>query len=207
VPAVLDCSGWVSVVRYWTGRLTRRGVTPPATALRNGPGHSSSAFPALTISSSSVSARALQIGEETSPGARAVQTSEVRDRILSDHAHIRELLDGIDVLVESFETSARITDGEELRNRGLVLYAALAEHLTREDELLVPILRVKGPDGLAQARQLGREHKVQRELLEFLTDRLSANDLPTVLVARQLKNFTEYLRFDMLHEEKAVLPD
>jgi len=134
-----------------------------------------------------------------------VNTEAVRRSIIRDHTRIRELLDEIDALVQSFEANGG--DGgaaEELRTRGLGLYTTLAEHLTREDELLVPILRITGPDGLARARQLGREHRVQRDLLEFLTDRLSENDLPTVLVVRQLRNFTEYLRFDMLHEEEAI---
>ena len=134
-----------------------------------------------------------------------MNTAEVRRSIIKDHTHIRELLDEIDALVESFEANGGSGAADELRTRGLGLYAILAEHLTREDEILVPILRITGPDGLARARQLGREHRVQRELLEFLTDRLSENDLPTVLVVRQLRNFTEYLRFDMLHEEQAIL--
>ena len=134
-----------------------------------------------------------------------MKTAEVRRSIIKDHTHIRELLDEIDALVESFEANGGSGAADDLRTRGLGLYAILAEHLTREDEILVPILRITGPDGLARARQLGREHRVQRELLEFLTDRLSENDLPTVLVVRQLRNFTEYLRFDMLHEEQAIL--
>lgn len=135
-----------------------------------------------------------------------MNASDRRRFILDDHAKIRQLLDEIDALVGSFEEKEGVEEAEELRTRGLGLYAVLAEHLTREEELLIPILRVTGPDGLARARQLGREHRVQRELLEFLTDRLSENDLPTVIVVRQLRNFTEYLRFDMLHEEQSLLP-
>ncbi len=134
-----------------------------------------------------------------------MNSSEVSRRILKDHDRIRELLDEIDALSASFEKNGDVAVADDLRTRGLGLYAALAEHLTREDEILVPILRVTGPDGLAQARQLGREHRLQRELLEFLTNRLAEKDLPTLLVVRQLRNFAEYLRFDMLHEENDIL--
>lgn len=141
------------------------------------------------------------------PGATTVNTSEVRQTILKDHAYIRGLLDEIDELVDRYTREGGAANGEDFCTLSLGLYKALAEHLTREDEILVPILRVSGPDGLAHARQLGREHRVQRELLEFLTDRLSKNDIPTVIVVRQLQNFVEYLRFDMIHEEQVILAE
>ncbi len=134
-----------------------------------------------------------------------MNSEEVRRCILKDHTQIRELLDEIAAFIQSFEKNGAEPEVDALRKRGLRLYSTLAEHLTREDEILVPILRTTGPDGLARARQLGREHRVQRKLLEFLTDRLTENDVPTIHVVRQLKNFTDYLRFDMLHEEQSII--
>jgi iron-sulfur cluster repair protein YtfE (RIC family) len=114
-------------------------------------------------------------------------------------------MDEIDALASRFEKRAEAGTAEGLRSRGLRLYALMAIHLTREDDLLVPILREEGPEGVARADQLAREHRSQRELLEFLTDQLGRRPLPSLLVIRQLRNFTGYVRFDMIHEERTLL--
>jgi hypothetical protein len=42
-------------------------------------------------------------------------------------------------------------------------------------------------------------------LLQYLVSRLKGSPRPTLLVAREVQNFAEYLRHDMNHEEATLL--
>ena len=131
-----------------------------------------------------------------------MKPTQVRSRVLDDHARLRWRLDEIESLAQRFEAGDAEGD-PTLRKRGLALYESFAEHLDLEDRLLAPALRAAGAP--ERALRLAHEHREQRELLGYLLGRLKKQGQPTTLVARELRNFVEYVRFDMTHEEETML--
>jgi iron-sulfur cluster repair protein YtfE (RIC family) len=141
----------------------------------------------------------------------SMEPGAIRQSILAEHARLRELLDEISALAERFHGGDE-TVGEALREAAMGLYETFAAHLRREEATLEPALREQGADGVRLADRLSHEHREQRALLTYLAGRLSESSRPTILVARELRNFIEYVRLDMVHEETslltaAVLPD
>jgi hemerythrin-like domain-containing protein len=137
--------------------------------------------------------------------------AEIRRRILEDHGKLRSLLDALVPLAQRFERGGE-GDANRLREDALALYESFAAHLLHEESTLEPALRARGADGQRLAERLAHEHREQRALLQYLVSRLKDNPRPTLLVAREVQNFAEYLRHDMNHEEStllsaAVLPD
>ena len=125
-------------------------------------------------------------------------------RILGEHADLRRMLAEVEELAERFERG----DAEvarALRDRGLALHRMLCAHLDLEDEILAPALQAVDAWGEVRAERLAREHREQRELLQYLLDRLREESRPTLLVARELRNFALLLRSDMEYEEATAL--
>jgi hemerythrin-like domain-containing protein len=133
-----------------------------------------------------------------------VKPSEVRRRILEDHGRLRSMLDALVPLAQRFERGGQ-GEGTSLRENALALYETFAAHLRHEESTLEPALRARGAEGARLADRLGHEHREQRALLQYLVSRLEDNPVPTLLVAREVQNFAEYLRHDMNHEEATLL--
>jgi iron-sulfur cluster repair protein YtfE (RIC family) len=133
-----------------------------------------------------------------------VKPAEIRRRILADHAKLRAMLDALVPLAQRFERGEDV-DAKWLREEALALYETFAAHLLHEESTLEPALRARGEDGERLAERLAHEHREQRELLGYLTSRLRESPHPTLLVAREVRNFAEYLRSDMAHEESTLL--
>jgi hemerythrin-like domain-containing protein len=133
-----------------------------------------------------------------------MDTEETRSRILEDHARLRGMLDGLERTIERFETGGREV-GQELRSRGVELFEVFAAHIQLEDAALVPALCALGESGKTRAERLTHEHQEQRELIEFLLARLADDHRPSLVVARELHAFVQYVRQDMAHEEETLL--
>jgi hemerythrin-like domain-containing protein len=129
---------------------------------------------------------------------------EVRRKVLDDHAMLRDRLDEIGELAARFEKGG-VEVGVELRELGVALFESFASHLVFEDAQLVPALRAIPERGEELADRLEREHREQRELLDYLLNRLEEEKRPTTLVARELEGFSAYLRVDMSYEESMIL--
>jgi hemerythrin-like domain-containing protein len=134
-----------------------------------------------------------------------VRSNEVRDLVCDEHSTLREMLDGIEHLSLQFEQGDERV-GDTLREQGLALYQCFAAHLKMEDSVLGPALRDSGAEGQRAAKRLGHEHHEQQQLISYLLGRLDQQRAPTLLVARELRSFAEYLRLDMQHEETNLLP-
>jgi len=133
-----------------------------------------------------------------------MQPSQIRQRILGEHDALREMVSELAQLAKRFDPD-RAEAANELRVAGFECFEVFAAHLQTEDELLVPALESIPAGGAAMADRLRREHREQRELLDFLVRRLEDNARPTSLVVSELHNFAEYLRLDMSHEEATIL--
>ena len=114
------------------------------------------------------------------------------------------MLDALVPMAKRFE-SGDPADGARLRDEAMALYETFAAHLVHEENTLEPALRARGAEGERLASRLAHEHREQRELLTYLVSRLKANPRPTLLVAREVRNFAEYLQGDMAHEESTLL--
>jgi hypothetical protein len=133
-----------------------------------------------------------------------VRGSRVRERILSDHEYLRGLLDEVD------QQAFRVAQGAEegvgrLRALGLQLLSRFSEHLGLEDRSLAPALRHAGPAGRDRAEQLDADHREQRELLEYVLDKLRDPRRPGAVLAAEWRSLVELLLDDMAHEELTIL--
>lgn len=130
--------------------------------------------------------------------------AEVRQCILEEHRKLRARLAAIAPLADRFE-GGDAEVGPSLRDAALALYEALAAHLLLEERTLEPALRRGTAEGMRLAERLAHEHREQRELLAYLVNRLQQHQAPTLLVAREVRHFVEYLHLDMAYEEETLL--
>jgi len=114
------------------------------------------------------------------------------------------MLDVLVPLATRFERGDS-ADGAKLREDALALYETFAAHLLHEENTLEPALRARGAEGARLAERLVHEHREQRALLAYLVSRLQDHPSPTLLVAREVRSFAEYLHQDMAHEEATLL--
>ncbi len=130
--------------------------------------------------------------------------SEVRERILRDHAVIRQRLTELRGLV------ARVQDGDRSASRPLVrrgknFLEFFLSHIELENRLLVPQLRDTDAWGAARADRVIREHQEQMAEARALIDAFK-DPLESVFeLAEQLDDFIAALAVDMAAEERSAL--
>ena len=135
-----------------------------------------------------------------------MEPSEVRVRILGDHERLRndlvrvegfarEILEGLRTPIVALRTEA-----EELLNRLFV-------HMRWEESYLLPALRDADAWGAERAELLGRDHRAQRDMLEFALARLRDVVPPPASVARDILYLVDRLREDMRVEEQDILDE
>ena len=134
-----------------------------------------------------------------------MKPSEIRSRILSDHERLRGDLDRLEALVSDLR-GGRAALGT-LRMDGGALIARLQAHMRWEESYLLPALRDADAWGEERAERLTREHREQRELLDFLNARLRDEAQPAALVARDVDHLIALLRDDMREEEADLLDE
>jgi len=133
-----------------------------------------------------------------------VRASRVRERILSDHEYLRGLLDEVDR--QAFRVARGAGEGVGmLRALGLYLLKRFSEHLALEDRLLAPALRRAGPAGCERAERLDADHREQRDLLDYLLDKVRDPSRPGAVMAAEWRSFVELLLDDMAQEELTIL--
>jgi hemerythrin-like domain-containing protein len=133
-----------------------------------------------------------------------MDAEQTRSRILEDHVRLRGMLDELERTIDRFETGGREV-GRELRAHGVELFEVFAAHIQLEDATLVPALSALGESGKHRAERLAHEHAEQRELIEFLLKRLADDHRPSLVVARELQAFVQYVRQDMAHEDEMLM--
>ena len=129
-----------------------------------------------------------------------MQLNKVRARIVSDHAALRRMLEGLEVLAE------RVAGGDQdltgvLGNRAEALVATLVEHMCWEDRYLAPALREADARGVERAAKLASDHAKQREILLPALEGLQHGGCSPTLLARDLVDLVAVLRRDMEEEE------
>jgi hypothetical protein len=131
-----------------------------------------------------------------------MQPSEVRERILADHAGLRRRVERLEALASEPLTTGRAAT---LRSEGLSLLEVLEEHMRWEDLYLAPALRDADAWGKEREARLKAEHREQREVLREVVSRLEDPERPDPVIQRTLLDFLEMLRADMDDEEESLV--
>ena len=132
----------------------------------------------------------------------SIRPSQVRARILQEHATLRVKLDSIALLIEELQAGSAAAFTRAL-TKAQALYRDLRAHIDFEDELLGPALRDIDSWGPLRADRLASHHREQRQQLRTLAER-SNSESPEGL-AGLLTSLIQELRTDMLFEERDVL--
>ena len=130
--------------------------------------------------------------------------SELRERILADHGHLRRALADLEKL--SHDAPARGAAGrEELRGAGERFLLQLERHMQHEDDFLLPVLRTIDAWGPERARHVEQEHREQREQMRQYLDALRQRTAGRAQLATLLLDLSEWLKRDMAEEEETTL--
>jgi len=133
-----------------------------------------------------------------------VRASEIKARLLTDHAQLR----GKATVLESLALQILRGDDElasALRLKGEDLQANLLAHMRWEEAELLPLLARSGVEGYTSADFL-EEHQSQREALAESLLALRDSNLPATALAKNMIDFVRWLERDMITEEGNVLP-
>jgi hypothetical protein len=132
----------------------------------------------------------------------AMDASDLRKLILSDHSRIRRKLRDIR-RVRNAISRGDMRAKHQLRAQALELVTLFLTHLKSEDVLLVPVLRDIDAWGPIRASRVEREHEEQRSEMSALTDTVEVGT--TLELCRALEAITHKLLEDMDGEERLVL--
>lgn len=129
-----------------------------------------------------------------------MRPSEIRRRVLDDHRMIRGMLDSIEILAWQVLRGEQWPEGS-LRFESEALLNSLRDHMQFEDVHLKPALMKSGILGPAGARQLDKDHRFQRRLLEDGLAKLQDDERSAMTLARNLLDLLQLVRIDMRSEE------
>lgn len=128
--------------------------------------------------------------------------SEVRSRVLAEHAWVRQKVDHLEGAAERCIYGM---PGELPRMQAALhdLAGVLEMHLSTEEEILLPCLREVDAWGDLRADRLHQEHQAQRREIREL-ERL-AHTSSQEQVAKSVLEYCQALRHDMDGEERVTL--
>lgn len=131
--------------------------------------------------------------------------SRVRARVLEDHGVLRGHIAKVRAAAKAARGDAQ--EAQAFRSATLALLSALRDHLTLEDELLLPTLRTIDAWGPERAKRLEQEHEHQREVLEMTERELSDASRSIDEAVGRIEQFLDRLEKDMALEEKTSLDE
>jgi acetoin utilization protein AcuB len=135
----------------------------------------------------------------------AMTPSQVREVILSEHVHIRGLLDRAEHAARQVRESPTDEGSERLAAAGGQLYASLGAHMELENRVLVPALESIDAWGRVRAEGLRREHAEQKGALEAAQAELGRSEQPAREKADGVLRMVAMLRKDLELEEETLL--
>ena len=135
--------------------------------------------------------------------AEELAPSEVRQRILAEHHHIRMRCHGIDELAQ--QVLAGDASRVRLARKMHELYDFLMHHLDLEDAILAPALRDTDAFGPVRAEQLVTHHQEQRAMFDAILRLTDEPETDAGTLARTILELTQALFADMAHEDRDLL--
>lgn len=131
-----------------------------------------------------------------------MKPSDVRARILKDHAALRRhLMELEEAVAAMLRDVAALPSASQLASKLLV---DVVRHTELEDTILAPALMDLDAWGQIRAEQLLLHHQQQRAYMVELSDLYSSEGRPLQL-ARATYALIADLRLDMAHEERDIL--
>ena len=130
-----------------------------------------------------------------------MEPSEVRARVLAEHAELREMLANVGLMVEQLD-QGRLPDSDDLFGLAKKIRELLEEHMATEERWLVPSL-LQTDWGEIRANRILEEHATQRialERLEGFEEERNARKL-----GRELMAISALLIEEMQQEETECL--
>ncbi|MEZ4264927.1 MAG: hemerythrin domain-containing protein [Myxococcota bacterium] len=129
---------------------------------------------------------------------------EIRQRVLDDHASLRQAMETLNHLIRQSSTG-RSGPTAELVAAARAFVRHVAAHLDYEDDVLIPALLESTNWGKVNTRDVVRFHSEQHARLARLDPLLDEQDvgLPQFLAA--LRSVMELVSEDMAHEERDIL--
>jgi len=131
-----------------------------------------------------------------------MQPSEIRDRILRDHEALRTTLEAVESAARKALEGAPERESQ-LRKQGDRLLDAVQRHLSWEDRHLAPALRDAPAWGMEQVASWRAGHGEQRQVVQYVSEKLRDPRRPVAILARNLLDFTSLLRDELAAEEEA----
>jgi len=133
----------------------------------------------------------------------SMRPTEIRSRILRNHAELRDTLGVLRELATEANAGSRAA-GERAIELSNSLFERLADHLGTEEQLLVPFLREADAWGEQRANELVRLHEQQWQELKGLRER-AASGTNVCTVAGELAAMVDALRSDILEEDRQIV--
>lgn len=140
------------------------------------------------------------------PHHEALSPGDVREIVLHEHLHIRQLLR------IAHEAAQRVASGEgdedevrAMRSAARSAYSALVAHTELEDRLLAPVLENIDAWGPVRADSLRREHEQQRAGLERALAILDEGGSGLALLAASIEDMLVEVQRDMEVEEQDLI--
>ena len=127
--------------------------------------------------------------------------SEIRERILAQHAQLRTQLDALEKAAAELEADG---DMGPVKAAAKDVHDRLFAHVKEEEQLLVPALREADGFGPVRVDALRQEHREQRELLDGIC--LGVLDAhSSAEVKERVDDLVRRIREDMEEEERTHL--
>jgi acetoin utilization protein AcuB len=144
--------------------------------------------------------------ERSESESHQLSPRQVREMILAEHAHLRQLLD------ITLTSARKVLDGScgetelvHMRNAARAALTALVSHTQLEDQMVAPVLETIDAWGRARARQLRSEHVEQRKALEAFLLKLDEQRPADASLAPAVIALLSKIFDDMAREERNEL--
>lgn len=149
-----------------------------------------------------------QLLDRLEPGQTDLRPSQTRALILTEHAHLRELIHGAIEGARAVLADASTNEGiERMRESARAAFTALVAHTELEDHTLAPVLETIDAWGKVRANELRREHTVQRLALSRALSALAEEEPCAAVLAASIEDVLLDVLKDMEAEEREMLSE
>lgn len=132
-----------------------------------------------------------------------MRPAEMREHVLREHRDLRARMARVEGLSRAALTGT--SDEQSLRAEARDLIRVLEQHMSWEDEHLLPVLSDADEWGPERVRRMQRDHHEQRELLRYAAAVLDDPSRALELLARTTLDLARLLQDDIEDEEEVLL--
>lgn len=144
--------------------------------------------------------------DDQAPTRQGIGPGEVREVILTEHSHVRALLERARAAAAcALAPNATERDLRNLRAITEHLLRAMSSHLELEERALAPALADLPGFGRERAQQLVEEHRRQTSETRDMVRALAERNEPAPVLAGKLHDLIARLNVGLTHEEELLL--